>query len=1425
MQKYYNPRLHNAVVAGTGMEHPRRPHVVLGSELNGYVQGDLVDANGICDLIHEKNVDTFAKLEALETSLKNESKARVEGMDNLSEQIDRTIAEKLGSTETVYGESVQRAAEDERLQSQINELNDKYDAIQEYQDISGKADKTTVDAALATKADKSATYTKGEVDDLIDGVDVSEQLENYYTEDETDAALAGKQDTINDLSTIRSGAAAGATAVQPAALTPIENDIDAIEGKIPSAASASNQLADKAFVNSALAAKQDTLTFDNTPTANSNNPVKSGGVYQAIQDIDVSSQISGKEDKSNKVTSFSSPTDTEYPSAKLVNDQLATKQDVISDLSAIISGAAAGATAVQSVTIGTTTTGAAGTDASVINTGTTTEPVLSFIIPEGAKGDKGDTGETGPQGPQGLQGNSGYTGAAGELEVVNNLTGGGTTKALSAEMGKQLSENLTTVENIVEYINNDAPLIVLNSDYKKGDRVKDSEGVMLRITKDISVLNNKETIAIGDLKVSGTTGTTYKAKAAISDYNSSTTYSNGDYSLGHPTRLSLQVVVESLAAGDITVTFGSNSVVVALDGTEADATEVAAKIQAALTGLSITGWTFTVDTDTVIATCDSVGNNSSVVFTVANTDTEVVTGVSGTRTVVWTGGDTIAQYDGSTWTSKTASDLKADTNLFDTITTLEGTGGLIEEATEVNSSTKDFNDLSEKVGDGVSSEETRDVLMARKGAYINTDGKSLTTNTSGWNILLFNISKYNRITCTLSHATYSRFYLLNSSYTKVYSKTGSGSVDVNLNNYPTAKYVSVSDYGVNARRVYLYRNSSDISSKLIHVDEVASAMESEFYLDSLTPLEYDTSKIQNAYINNGTVTSNGGSRLTPMIDVSQYDAIYVAGKNVNNGDAYAGVVGYDEDSNYLGVLKTGTATWYTDAKVSLPLNIKYVRVHSTSTPIVKINSNSSKFAGYDTDISAIRDDINTLTTYTFYPKDIPFTIETEGYRFLNTNLSASANYCITNYIEVIPGKKLHICTGFSTSQSYRTGVWYNADKAAITYIDGSTVAWNTREIVVPSNAKYLRLCTNNRYGLRLYYISEPTIAEEIVEEKYKKIPLTINNGYYTSSGGVSSGTDSRYKRTEFNIVQGEKFKIKTYNYAWSSAFKNLVLYNEDEETYIPCGDSYPSVEYFTAPFNGKVMLSGSNGNNTPRTSFEVWKYGSSSSSGNKAFNKTIHTVGHSFWNGDGLSYTQFGQTKTRKGYQSYFKDIYEFNSFNDLKYDGHSLGAQSASDTSSIALKLSSWTGTAGDIWCMDSITNDFKRNIPLGTLADNYNAAEPDALTYYGALRLFRNKVVEVSGSEAIVVVSNATHRNQGGYTSTSTNTAGCTLSDYSHALMCVAEIEGWYFVDVFNYGGITDDNLSYTTIDGLHPNNLGYRLSVKPWIEQLNIIKEMYG
>lgn len=59
------------------------------------------------------------------------------------------------------------------------------------------------------------------------------------------------------------------------------------------------------------------------------------------------------------------------------------------------------------VTVGSTTTGSEGTEASVTNSGTSGDAILDFVIP------RGNTGATGPQGPQGEIGPIGPTGATG----------------------------------------------------------------------------------------------------------------------------------------------------------------------------------------------------------------------------------------------------------------------------------------------------------------------------------------------------------------------------------------------------------------------------------------------------------------------------------------------------------------------------------------------------------------------------------------------------------------------------------------------------------------------------------------------------------------------------------------------------------------------------------------------------------------------------------------------------------------------------------------------------------------------------------------------------------------------------------------------------------------------------------------------------
>lgn len=59
------------------------------------------------------------------------------------------------------------------------------------------------------------------------------------------------------------------------------------------------------------------------------------------------------------------------------------------------------------ITVGTTTTGAAGTNAQVQNSGTSSAAVLNFTIPRGERGETGATGATGATGPAGQDGQDG----------------------------------------------------------------------------------------------------------------------------------------------------------------------------------------------------------------------------------------------------------------------------------------------------------------------------------------------------------------------------------------------------------------------------------------------------------------------------------------------------------------------------------------------------------------------------------------------------------------------------------------------------------------------------------------------------------------------------------------------------------------------------------------------------------------------------------------------------------------------------------------------------------------------------------------------------------------------------------------------------------------------------------------------------------
>ena len=332
---------------------------------------------------------------------------------------------------------------------------------------------------------------------------------------------------------------------------------------------------------------------------------------------------------------------------------------------------------------------------------------------------------------------------------------------------------------------------------------------------------------------------------------------------------------------------------------------------------------------------------------------------------------------------------------------------------------------------------------------------------------------------------------------------------------------------------------------------------------------------------------------------------------------------------------------------------------------------------------------------------------------------------------------------------------------------------------------------------------------------------TALNSYLKSDGTIATSTNWRTSEL-IPVTAGSTYTYKGAT-SQSTAAVGMVGYNSSNVPTVLVGntDNYTTPVAVVIPA-GIVNVRVCGYFSTPPTltisepKIKSTLIPSSSASGKIEIKKTWNCVGHSIWEQDGQVYSS--TTTTAIGIQTLVKRLFKFNGYNKYCYSGRSLGATASSgDTNSITNYFSAWTDTSAGFWTLDTITNDFKRNIPIGTITD-YNNAN-GVTTYYGALRAFNDKVQSLTPG-ATIICFNALKRNNSGYTSTSTNTAGHTLLDYEKAIMAIASLNGWRFIDQFRQSEITDETLTITTLDGLHPNNFGYTLVAKPVIKEFWIL-----
>lgn len=166
--------------------------------------------------------------------------------------------------------------------------------------------KTEVDTALSAKADQSTTYTKTEVDTQISTA-VSNLVNSAPSTLDTLEELADALgDDPNFATTIATQLGLKADKSDTYTKTEVDTALSNVQStltfdNVPTANS--DNPVKSSGIKTALDGKQDTLTFDSTPTANSTNPVTSGGIYTALQNVNIDIDDEITEDSDNPVTS------------------------------------------------------------------------------------------------------------------------------------------------------------------------------------------------------------------------------------------------------------------------------------------------------------------------------------------------------------------------------------------------------------------------------------------------------------------------------------------------------------------------------------------------------------------------------------------------------------------------------------------------------------------------------------------------------------------------------------------------------------------------------------------------------------------------------------------------------------------------------------------------------------------------------------------------------------------------------------------------------------------------------------------------------------------------------------------------------------------------------------------------------------------
>ena len=199
--------------------------------------------------------------------------------------------------------------------------------------------------------------------------------------------------------------------------------------------------------------------------------------------------------------------------------------------------------------------------------------------------------------------------------------------------------------------------------------------------------------------------------------------------------------------------------------------------------------------------------------------------------------------------------------------------------------------------------------------------------------------------------------------------------------------------------------------------------------------------------------------------------------------------------------------------------------------------------------------------------------------------------------------------------------------------------------------------------------------------------------------------------------------------------------------------------------------------------------------------KSMITAGDSITWQDGKAYT--GTSNIARGWQTVVKENLILASVKNIAISGRSMADGTPNGDGTVTTVLSQ-TALPEDLFVIAAGTNDFKLNVAIGELKNIGDVF--DRTTFYGAYQTTLEYILS-KRKDIRIVLFTPLHRTQSGYNSTTfENTAGHKLNDYVEAIKAVGARYSVPVCDMYANSGINMLTVSVDTLDGLHPNDVGY-------------------